>query len=295
MDWNLLACGRSGHVTYAPDEPELREQLLSRTAAGAAWRCLRCAAFVPGDPSASGPAQQAPAVRRGAQLRSQLILRIFAVERFARAVVFGALAYVLWRFRSSRHSVEQAFDRERPVLRSLLHGLGYNIDRSKIVGLIQHALALSSTTLKLLTAALALYVVIEIIEGVGLWLSKRWGEYFAMIATSLGLPYEIYELADKITVTRVVLFVINLVLVLYLVLTKRLLGVRGGKDAYEARQRSESVLAAAGRAAAPLQGAPPAEQPPSRPPAEHPPVLLPAEQSPAPEPGGQQASGSTSA
>jgi len=68
VDWNLLACGRSGHVTYAPDEPELREQLLSRTAAGAAWRCLRCAAFVPGDPSASGPAQQAPAVRRGAQL-----------------------------------------------------------------------------------------------------------------------------------------------------------------------------------------------------------------------------------
>jgi len=63
-----------------------------------------------------------------------------------------------------------------------------------------------------------------------------------MIVTSLGLPYEIYDLANKVTVLRVVAFVINLGLVLYLVLTKRLFGVRGGKKAYEARLRSESIL-----------------------------------------------------
>ncbi|HEY2265120.1 MAG TPA: hypothetical protein VGI96_21020, partial [Streptosporangiaceae bacterium] len=37
-------------------------------------------------------------------------------------------------------------------------------------------------------------------------------------------------------------FVINLLLVIYLVWTKRLFGVRGGKAAYEARLRSESVI-----------------------------------------------------
>jgi len=84
--------------------------------------------------------------------------------------------------------------------------------------------------------------VVEVIEGVGLWLVKRWGEYFAMIVTSLGLPYEIYDLANKVTVLRVVAFLINLALVLYLVLTKRLFGVRGGKAAYEARLRGESIL-----------------------------------------------------
>src|SRR6266480_679789 len=63
-----------------------------------------------------------------------------------------------------------------------------------------------------------------------------------MIATSLGLPYEIYDLTNKVTVLRLVAFVINLGLVLYLVLTKRLFGVRGGKDAYEARLRSESIM-----------------------------------------------------
>jgi hypothetical protein len=38
--------------------------------------------------------------------------------------------------------------------------------------------------------------------------------------------------------------------VLYLIITKRLFGVRGGKEAYDARLRSESVLAEAQRLAA---------------------------------------------
>jgi hypothetical protein len=45
-------------------------------------------------------------------------------------------------------------------------------------------------------------------------------------------------------VLRVVAFVINVALVVYLVITKRLFGVRGGKKAYEARLRSASILQA---------------------------------------------------
>ena len=61
-----------------------------------------------------------------------------------------------------------------------------------------------------------------------------------MVATSVGIPYEIYDLAAKVTPLRLAAFAINVALVLYLVLTKRLFGVRGGKAAYEARLRSES-------------------------------------------------------
>jgi uncharacterized membrane protein (DUF2068 family) len=35
-----------------------------------------------------------------------------------------------------------------------------------------------------------------------LWLGRRWGEYFAMVATSVFLPYEIYDLTVKITWLR---------------------------------------------------------------------------------------------
>jgi uncharacterized membrane protein (DUF2068 family) len=277
VDWSLLACGSSGHVTYAPDEPALREQLSAETVTGTAWCCLRCGTFVAGEPSRHGPAAQAPVVRRGDQVRSAFILRLFAIERFARAIVFGAAAYVVWRFEYRRVSIEQAFDRELPVVRTLFRQIGFDIDHSKLVGLISRALTLSNGSIRLLAGGLAVYAVIEVIEGTGLWLAKRWGEYFAMVATSIFLPYEIYDLTTKITVTRVLFFLINLALVLYLVLTKRLLGVRGGKKAYEARLRSESIMdaamarAAAAEAAEPAGSAEPAG-PADRPPAGPPPA-----------------------
>ena len=244
MDWSLLGCGASGHVTFAPDEPGLRERLSVSTREGAAWRCLRCGTFVIGEPTSGGPVSSVPRVRRGKELRSAFILRVFAVERGLRAVIFGALAVAILRFSTSRLSIEAAYDQMLPVLRSLLRELGFNVNHSKLLGLIQHAFTLNSRTLTWLALAAAGYAVIEIIEAVGLWLLKRWGEYFAMIATSVGIPYEIYDLTAKVTVLRVVAFVINVALVVYLVLTKRLFGVRGGKKAYEARLRSASILQA---------------------------------------------------
>jgi uncharacterized membrane protein (DUF2068 family) len=264
MNWSLLGCGHHGHVTYAPAEAGVRQQLCAQTASGEAWRCLRCGTYVTGAPMASGPAEQAPAVRRGQEVRSAFILRVFAVERFLRGLVAGALAFVVWRFAYSRESIEQAFNRERPILRSLFRQFGYNIDNSKLFGSIQHALTLSPTTIKLLAGGLALYTVIELIEAVGLWLYRRWGEYFAMVATSLGLPYEIYDLVDQITAPRAIFFAVNLALVLYLVITKRLFGVRGGKHAYEARLRSESIMEAAIEADAAKEAAAPDATDPDR-------------------------------
>jgi uncharacterized membrane protein (DUF2068 family) len=242
MDWSLLGCGASGHVTFAPDEPALRDRLNVATREGAAWRCLRCGTFVIGEPIATGPAADAPQVRRAEQVRSALILRIFAVERFFRALIFAALAIAVWRFSVSRLSFEQAYDQALPPLRALLRDFGFSVQHSKLLGLLHEAFTVDPRTLRYIALGLGAYAVIEVIEGVGLWLVKRWGEYFAMIVTSLGLPYEIYDLMNKVTVLRVVAFVINLALVLYLVLTKRLFGVRGGKKAYEAHLRSESIL-----------------------------------------------------
>jgi uncharacterized membrane protein (DUF2068 family) len=242
MDWSLLGCGAGGHVTFAPDEPGLRDRLGVATREGQTWRCLRCGAFVIGEPTASGPAASAPRVRRAEQVRSALILRIFAVERFIRALIFAALAIAVWRFSVSRLSFEQAYDQALPPLRALLSDFGFRVDHSKLLGLLHEAFTVDPRKLGYIAIGLGAYAVVEVIEGVGLWLVKRWGEYFAMIVTSLGLPYEIYDLANKVTVLRVVAFAINLALVVYLVVTKRLFGVRGGKAAYEARLRGESIL-----------------------------------------------------
>lgn len=242
MDWSLFGCARKGHATYAPDEPSLRERLMAPTAGGPAWRCLRCGAFVTDGQHGSGPASAAPLIRRGKELRGELILRVFAVERFIRFLIFGAAAYGVWRFRYDRAGIQRAFNNDLPAIRALYGDLGFDINHSKLIGLIQRSFVLDWRTLTYLAIGLAVYALIELVEGVGLWLGRRWGEYFAMVATSVFLPYEIYDLTVKITWLRAGALVINVLLVVYLVWTKRLFGVRGGKKAYEANLRSESVL-----------------------------------------------------
>jgi len=246
VEWSLFGCARKGHVTYEPDEPGLRDRLMAPTASGTAWRCLRCGTFVPqGQPGAEhrrGPAAAAPLLRRGKQLRDELVLRVFAVERFIRFAVFAAAAYGVWRFKSDRGHIQQAFNHDVPAIRELYQDLGFNFDHSKLIGLIQHSFTLDARTLTYLAIGLVLYALIELAEGVGLWLGQRWGEYFAMVATSIFLPYEAYDLTVKVTWLRVGALLINLLLVVYLVWSKRLFGVRGGKDAYEARLRTESFI-----------------------------------------------------
>jgi uncharacterized membrane protein (DUF2068 family) len=243
MDWSLFGCARRGHVTYAPDEPELRNRLMAPTAGGIAWRCLRCGAFVTGGEHGSGPAAAAPLIRRGRELRSELILRVFAVERFLRFLVIGAAAYGVWWFKYDQAGVQRAYSHALPAIRALYQDLGFDVSHSKLLVLVNNALTISPRWITILAIGLPAYALVELVEGIGLWLGQRWGEYFAMIATSAFLPLEVWELArGHITWLKVAAFVINLLLVIYLVWTRRLFGVRGGKAAYEARLRTESVI-----------------------------------------------------
>jgi uncharacterized membrane protein (DUF2068 family) len=242
VDWNLRACGRSGHETYAPDEPELRERLRVQTPAGEAWRCLRCATYVVGPAKLSGPADAAPEVPRGRLLRDRRIMRLLAVERVLRGLGLLVLAVLVLLFRNSRESLHQSFARDLPLLRPLADQIGWNVDSSKVVSGIDRAFSLSPTTLIWIAVGLMAYAAIQFVEGVGLWLMRRWGEYFAVVATSVFLPVEVYELTERVTVLRVAVFVVNVAAVVWLVWSKRLFGARGGAAAFHAEHHAESLM-----------------------------------------------------
>ncbi len=242
MDWSLRSCGRKGHATYRPDEPQLQERLHAQTPAGDAWRCLRCADFVVGEPAGSGPADEAPIVLRGRALRDAFILRLLAAERFIRALLMGAAAYAVLRYATSENSLRQLFEKDLPAAKPLANVFGYDLDKSSIVREIRKLLLVKQSTLHFIAIALSVYAVIELCEAVGLWLLKRWGEYFAAVATAIFLPYEIYDIVDRATYLRIGAFIINVAAVLYLLLTKRLFGLRGGHAAYAAERHEESLL-----------------------------------------------------
>lgn len=242
VDFALRSCGLRGHATFAPDEPELRERLRVDTPVGEAWRCLRCETFVVGPPRGSGPADTAPEIPRGRLLRDRTLMRLLAVERAIRGVVLLLLAAGVLKVRASRSELRDAFDKDIPLMRPLADQIGWNIDESKIVRHIDEAFSLSATTLLWIAVGLAVYALIEFIEAFGLWFMRRWGEYFAVVATSIFLPPEIYELTEKVTVLRLGALLINLAAVVWLLWSKRLFGLNGGGAAYRAEHHTESLL-----------------------------------------------------
>jgi uncharacterized membrane protein (DUF2068 family) len=53
-------------------------------------------------------------------------------------------------------------------------------------------------------------------SGVGLWLDQLWAEYLTVIATSLLLPLELYELVSKPSLLKACGIVVNIAIVAYL-------------------------------------------------------------------------------
>ena len=242
MDWNLRSCSRKGHVTYAPDEPAYRAKLEASTPLGDAWRCLRCGTYVLGDPHGTGPADDAPVLLRGKALRSAFILRALAIERWGRGVIIALLGIGVFRLKTTQISLQQLFDRDLTSLKPFFDQIHFNVRDSSTVNSIEKVLNAKPSTLNLIAAGLLLYGALQIVEGIGLWSLKRWGEYVAVVGTTLFIPLEIYEIADRATWLKITVFVINVVAVLYLLLSKRLFGVRGGHRAYEESLHEVSLL-----------------------------------------------------
>ena len=242
MDWSLRGCARKGHVTYAPDEAVLRDRLHVTTQAGEAWRCLRCATFVVGEPHGSGPADQAPVVLRGKALKDATILRVLALERFGRGLLLLVLAYGVIYFKDSKTSIKQTFDAALPAAKPLADVFNYDLDASPTVERLRHLLDSNQHTLTLVAVGLLAYAAVQLVEGVGLFLLKRWGEYVAVVATSAFVPLEVYELTHKASPVKAGALAVNLVAVVYLVWSKRLFGVRGGHAAFAAERASQSLL-----------------------------------------------------
>lgn len=256
MDWNLRSCGRRGHVTYAPNEPELRAHLHAETPLGTAWRCLRCGDYVLGEPRGSGPAELAPSVLRGRGLRDMVILRLLSVERLVRGLIVLLVAYGVFQFRGHRGTIEEAFNDDLPLVQNLADKFHWNVYNSSIVEEIRRFVEADTKTLSWIAAGLAVYGILQLVEATGLWLLKRWGEYFAVVATALFIPLEAYELAAKVTAFRIGALVINIAAVIYLLLTKRLFGLRGGREAHEAERHEANLIEVQDAAEIDEKGAP---------------------------------------
>jgi uncharacterized membrane protein (DUF2068 family) len=250
IDWELIFCGVKGHLHVGTDAAKLRPEdaLLVREYDGIRWhRCLRCDSWVPLPPPSS-PTRECPPPQdeievplRGKALRDKVVLRLIAVDRAFHFVILGALGIAVLAFASHEGSLREKFYR---VLTDLQGGVaGGPVQTSGHVGFVHELdklFSLRSGTLREVGIGLIAFGVLEGIEAVGLWYARRWAEYLTFLVTAALLPLEVYEIVHRQTVLKIIGFVINLGIVLYLLYAKRLFGIRGG-GAAELAEREEDM------------------------------------------------------
>ena len=71
--------------------------------------------------------------------------------------------------------------------------------------------------LRQISAVIFSIAALDTIEGVGLMMEKAWAEFVTLILTASFLPWELFELARRVSAIRVGLTAINIAVLLYLV------------------------------------------------------------------------------
>ena len=90
-------------------------------------------------------------------------------------------------------------------------------------------------------AAIA-FGALELVEGYGLWRRYRWAEWLTVIATSLLIPFELYELVHRPSALKAAGLAVNVLIVIYLL---RIV-MRGGRERPPSPPESPEEPAAAG-------------------------------------------------
>ena len=245
--YELIACGLRGHELVGIDAAELRSQdaIFARDIGGVRWhRCLRCDSWLPFPPPVN-PARRHPPEReeirlplRGRPLRDKIVLRAIAIDRAVHFVVLMLIAVAIFLLAANRQQLQGVFYR---VISDFEGGVStqLHLPKTGLLHTLDELLSLQSGTLRLVGAAAGLYALIEGAEAVGLWYQRRWAEYLTLIATSLFVPLEVYELSRSLSPLKAIALIVNLAIVAYLLFAKRLFGLRGGVEADEEARRRD--------------------------------------------------------
>ena len=95
--------------------------------------------------------------------------------------------------------------------------LGVDPNNHYIHRLLVKFTRVDNAKLEKISAGTFFYSALLLTEGIGLFLRKRWAEYFTIFVTGSLIPIEIYELAKKFSATKVIVLAINALVVIYLV------------------------------------------------------------------------------
>jgi uncharacterized membrane protein (DUF2068 family) len=259
--WELLVCGVRGHELIGTRSAHIRSEdaLFVREYDGWRWcRCLRCDSWLAVEPPEQPDYEYPPSREdievplRGRALRNKVVLRIIAIDRGVHFLVLALLAAAVFLFAANQHELRDTFYK---VVADVQQGVGGGPVRSSNTGFLHdldEIFSLRGGQLHLLGAAIAAYALLELVEAVGLWFTKRWAEYLTLVAIAVFLPLEVYELTKSLSTLKLIALIVNLAIVIYLLFAKRLFGIRGGGAAEKALHERDVGWQALERTAPPV-------------------------------------------
>jgi uncharacterized membrane protein (DUF2068 family) len=102
------------------------------------------------------------------------------------------------------------------LLAQLADHLRFNPESRFINFILDKASLLDDPLLRRIGAAAFCYAGLGILEGIGLYLEKAWGEYLTLAITASFLPWEVLKVLHRVTWSRAGLLAANALVFLYL-------------------------------------------------------------------------------
>ena len=136
------------------------------------------------------------------------VLRTIALYKLVKVVLLLGVAYGELKLRDSG-MVEKILTwlSERPG----------GVERRFLTYAVEWFSNLSASRVETLRAITLLYAAVFAVEGIGLWMEKRWAEWLTVIITGSLIPVEAYEIFLGPNIWKLLILLGNILIVVYLV------------------------------------------------------------------------------
>jgi uncharacterized membrane protein (DUF2068 family) len=136
------------------------------------------------------------------------ILRTIALYKLLKVLLLLALAYGEVRLSDASLTAKLVtWASARPL------GLEHKV----VTWLLEWFSGLSASRVHALRMVTLAYAAVFAVEGIGLWMRKRWAEWMTTIITASLIPLELWELFNRPNIGKAAVFVANVAIVVILI------------------------------------------------------------------------------
>jgi uncharacterized membrane protein (DUF2068 family) len=135
-------------------------------------------------------------------------LRLIALYKIVKVLLLLLVAYGELRLRDASLVAK---------LLSWASAKPYGLEHRMVSHLVEWFSGLSSSRAEALRLVTLGYAAVFAVEGIGLWMQKRWAEWLTVVITGSLIPFEAWEMLNRPTWGKLAILLGNVAIVAYLV------------------------------------------------------------------------------